>query len=65
MTQKAAPSGFILLGVREGTITPGKLADMVVLTGDPTQLPPDEIRDLNVEMAILGGEWLGKGIINQ
>jgi predicted amidohydrolase YtcJ len=40
----------------KGTITPGKLADLVVLEGDPTQLPPDEIRDLNVEMTILGGE---------
>lgn len=40
----------------KGTITPGKLADLVVLKGDPTQLPPDEIRDLSVEMTILGGE---------
>ena len=40
----------------KGTITPGKLADLVVLKGDPTQLPPDKIRVLNVEMTILGGE---------
>jgi len=40
----------------KGTITPGKLADLVVVTGDPTKMPADEIKDLEVEMTILNGE---------
>lgn len=40
----------------KGSITPGKLADMVVLNGDPTKLPADEIKDIEAEMTILDGE---------
>lgn len=40
----------------KGTIYPGKLADLVVLNGDPTKLPIEEIKDIEVEMTILGGE---------
>jgi predicted amidohydrolase YtcJ len=40
----------------KGSISPGKLADLVVLNGDPTKVPIDEIRDLRVEMTILDGE---------
>jgi predicted amidohydrolase YtcJ len=40
----------------KGTITPGKLADLVVLNGDPTQLPPNELKRLQVEMTIIGGD---------
>ena len=40
----------------KGSITPGKLADMVVLSDDPTRVPPEEIRDIKVDMTILGGE---------
>ncbi|HUL30691.1 MAG TPA: amidohydrolase [Thermodesulfobacteriota bacterium] len=39
-----------------GVISPGKLADLVVLNGDPTKIPVDEIKDLKVEMTILNGE---------
>jgi len=39
-----------------GSITPGKLADMVVLSGDPTRLPSNEIKDLAVEMTVLDGK---------
>jgi hypothetical protein len=35
---------------------PGKRADLVLLSGDPTALPPDEIADLDVEMTIIAGE---------
>jgi predicted amidohydrolase YtcJ len=50
---------------RKGSITPGKLADLVVLNGDPTKLPPDEIKDINVEMTVLNGEvvWIRKGTL--
>jgi predicted amidohydrolase YtcJ len=44
----------------KGIITPGKVADMVVLNGDPTQLPQDEIKDLKVEMTIIDGEVVWK-----
>ena len=40
----------------KGSITPGKLADLVILNGDPTKVPADEIKDLQVEMTILNGE---------
>jgi len=42
----------------KGSITPGKLADMVVLGKDPRKVDPDEIKDIPVEMTIVGGEIL-------
>jgi predicted amidohydrolase YtcJ len=50
----------------KGTITPGKLADLVVLDGDPTKLPLDEIKEIQVEMTILNGEvvWDKNGLAN-
>jgi hypothetical protein len=42
----------------KGTISPGKLADLVVLNGDPTKLPIDKIKDIDVEMTILDGEMV-------
>jgi len=40
----------------KGSIVPGKLADLVVLSGDPTQLGIEQIRELEVEMTVVGGE---------
>ena len=40
----------------KGSISPGKLADLVVLNGDPTKVPINEIKDIKVEMTILNGE---------
>ena len=40
----------------KGSISPGKLADLVVLNADPTKVPIDEIKDIKVEMTILNGE---------
>jgi predicted amidohydrolase YtcJ len=40
----------------KGSIAPGKLADVVVLSGDPTRVPPEEIKDIKVEMTIIGGQ---------
>ena len=40
----------------KGSITQGKLADIVVLSGDPTKLPTEQIKDIRVEITIIGGE---------
>ncbi len=39
----------------KGSVTQGKLADLVVLNGDPTKVSIDEIPELEVKMTILGG----------
>jgi predicted amidohydrolase YtcJ len=39
----------------KGSITPGKLADMVVLGADPLKSPPEQIKDIRVEMTIING----------
>jgi hypothetical protein len=41
---------------RKGTIEEGKLADFTVLSGDPYAFSPDNVRDLKVEMTIVGGK---------
>jgi predicted amidohydrolase YtcJ len=40
----------------KGTIAPGKLADMVVLSADPLKALPEQIKDIRVEMTIIDGE---------
>jgi hypothetical protein len=40
----------------KGSITPGKLADLAVLAEDPRRVDPDEIKDIRVEMTVVGGE---------
>jgi hypothetical protein len=40
----------------KGSITPGKLGDLVVLREDPRRVNPDEIKDIPVEMTVVGGE---------
>jgi len=39
----------------KGSITPGKRADMVVLSANPATAPPDGIRDIAVERTVVGG----------
>jgi predicted amidohydrolase YtcJ len=43
-------------GTLKGMLSPGRMADMVVLNGDPTNSPVEEIKDMKVEMTIIGGE---------
>jgi predicted amidohydrolase YtcJ len=40
----------------KGSITEGKLADLVLLSDDPTMVSPERIKDIEVEMTIVGGE---------
>ena len=42
-------------GAIKGSIEPGKLADMVVISGDILRIPPSSIRDLKVVKTIVGG----------
>jgi len=40
----------------KGSIEVGKLADMVVLSADPTVVSPEELKEIRVEKTIIGGE---------
>lgn len=40
----------------KGTICPGKLADLVVLSHDPITIQTDAIKDIQVEMVVLNGK---------
>jgi len=40
----------------KGSITPGKLADLIILSDDPTGVTAEQIKDIRVEMTIIGGE---------
>jgi predicted amidohydrolase YtcJ len=42
----------------KGSLTPGKLADIVVLAADPHRVDPDAIKDITVLRTILGGRTL-------
>jgi predicted amidohydrolase YtcJ len=53
-TLDAAWSAFQESG--RGSIEVGKRADFVLLSGDPTAVPADEITDLEVEMTVIGGD---------
>ncbi|HVS04217.1 MAG TPA: amidohydrolase [Thermoanaerobaculia bacterium] len=41
---------------RKGSLTPGKLADLVVLDRDPFAVAPEKLKDLRVRLTVLGGE---------
>lgn len=45
----------------EGSIEVGKLADLVLLDADPTAAPVDAIKEIKVEMTVLGGQVVGAG----
>jgi len=42
-------------GEIKGSIEPGKLADMVVVSADPTRVPPAALRDVRVLQTVVGG----------
>jgi predicted amidohydrolase YtcJ len=39
----------------KGSITPGKLADFVVLSEDPHTIDPEKIKDLKIVRTVVGG----------
>jgi len=47
--------------VVKGSIAPGRLADLVLLSEDPTACPTERIKDIKVEMTIVGGEVVWEG----
>jgi predicted amidohydrolase YtcJ len=53
-TTTAAFAGFE--EQHKGTLEIGKLADIAILAEDPFEVPPERIKDLQVEMTIVGGE---------
>jgi hypothetical protein len=43
---------------RRGKLLPGFLADLVVLTRDPLEGPPDELESVEVVATMVGGRWV-------
>lgn len=52
----SAASRYTFEEARKGTIEPGKLADMVVLSADYTAVPEDQIKDIKADMTLVGGK---------
>jgi hypothetical protein len=40
----------------KGSVEPGKLADLVVLSENPLKIPPEKIKEIQVETTIIGGK---------
>jgi hypothetical protein len=41
-----------------GKLIPGYLADLVVLSRDPVECPPDELETVEVVATMVGGRWV-------
>ncbi|RTE89397.1 amidohydrolase [Bradyrhizobium sp. LVM 105] len=52
----SAASRYTFDEARKGTIAPGKLADMVVLSADYTAVPEAQIKDIKADMTLVGGK---------
>lgn len=56
VTSQAARACF--MEDQAGSIRPGRRAHLVVLSADPTELPPQDLLSLTVDITILGGQIL-------
>ena len=45
----------------KGSLTPGKLADIVLLADDPVTVDPDALKDIRIARTILGGRTIYEG----
>ena len=45
----------------KGSLEPGKLADLVVLSEDPFEVSVDALKDLQVEITVVGGRVVHEG----
>jgi hypothetical protein len=46
---------------QKGSITPGKLADLVVLGRDPLREDPSKLIGIPVQRTMVGGKWMFEG----
>jgi predicted amidohydrolase YtcJ len=46
---------------QKGSISPGKLADLVVLDADPCQVEPEAIRAIRVVLTVVDGRVVFEG----
>jgi predicted amidohydrolase YtcJ len=53
-TRDAARAGFA--EARVGRLAPGLLADLVVIDRSPFEVEPSELKDLQIEMTVVGGQ---------
>ena len=56
-------SGAELEGTAQekGSISPGKLADLVLLDADPLTVDADALKDIKAKMTIVGGKVVWEG----
>jgi len=45
----------------KGALTPGRLADIVVLSDDPRRVPPEKIKDIKVRLTVVDGKVAWEG----
>jgi predicted amidohydrolase YtcJ len=52
----SAASSYTFDEARKGTIRPGKLADLTVLSADYIAVPEEQIKDIKADITIVGGK---------
>ncbi|WP_157037894.1 amidohydrolase family protein [Photobacterium aquae] len=52
------PAYMIFEEDRKGTLTPGKVADAVILSGNPLSVPPGKLREIQIQETIKNGRTI-------